>query len=183
MAHYCLITAYATVPPSPPSIRMSSAHHPEVPGSSATHSSASPSGDGAGSLPRTDDIASEYEITPSGDAESQGVDALMPHAARPSVTLSASDEAHSTDGVTHFSGSWNHEKRVAITKAIEAAEQMISHRSEYPVPTFGAQWVCVMDTVMDRTFFLAHRLGASKVLRGNSISELRTAICAFALDH
>lgn len=162
---------------------MSSAHHPEVPGSSATHSSTSPSGDGAGSLPRTNDIASEYEITPSGDAESQGVDALMPHAARPSVTLSARDEAHSTDGITHFSGSWNHEKRVAITKAIEAAEQMISHRSEYPVPTFGAQWVCVMDTVMDRTFFLAHRLGASKVLRGNSISELRTAICAFALDH
>jgi len=108
--------------------------------------------------------------------------ALLPHVGQPDVTLSVRDETKSTYGVTHFSGSWNHEKKATITEAIEAAEQMISHRSEYPVPTFGAQWVCVMDTVMDRTFFLAHRLGASEVLRGNSISELRKAICAFALD-
>lgn len=99
------------------------------------------------------------------------------------MTFSAGSETESSDGVTHFSGSWTREKKAAITKAIKAAEQMISHRSEYPTPTFGAQWVCVMDTVMDRTFFLAHRLGASQVLRGNSIGELRQAICAFALDH
>jgi hypothetical protein len=85
--------------------------------------------------------------------------------------------------VTHFSGEWNDDAKTEVTRAIRAAERLIRHRNDFPIPTFGSQWVCVADEVVERTYFLAHRLGATHVLRGTSVQELKEAICAFALEH
>ncbi len=91
--------------------------------------------------------------------------------------------ARALESVTHFSGSWQEDDKTEVTQAIRAVEHLIAHGSEFPVPTFGSQWVCVADEVVDRTYFLAHRLGATNVLRGTSVQELKDAICAFALEH
>lgn len=85
--------------------------------------------------------------------------------------------------MTHFSGIWTDDAKTEVSRAIQATEQLIAHCNEFPVPTYGSQWVCVANEVVDRTYFLAHRLGATNVLRGTSVQELTDAICAFAPEH
>ena len=87
------------------------------------------------------------------------------------------------ESMTHFSGRWEENARREVTSAIQAAERLIAHHTEFPAPSYGSRWVCVTDTVMDQTYFLAHRLGATSVLRGTSVDKLKEAICAFALEH
>lgn len=123
-----------------------------------THSASAPL-DAAGERPRS---------IPSGTSQDE--------------SLAAGTKDRTPDSVTHFSGVWNDDAKSEVTRAIQAAERLIAHRNEFPVPTFGSQWVCVADEVVDRTYFLAHRLGATHVLRGTSVQELKDAICAFALE-
>lgn len=107
----------------------------------------------------------------------------LPHPPFIDDNASAGSTDTADESVTHFSGQWKEMARLEVTDAIQAAEQLIAHRTEFPVPSYGSRWVCVVDTVVDRTYFLAHRLGATSVLRGTSVDELKEAICAFALDH
>lgn len=97
----------------------------------------------------------------------------------------ASTASTNTDeeSMAHFSGRWDENAKREITSAIQATERLIAHHAEFPVPSYGSRWVCVADTVVGQTYFLAHRVGATSVLRGTSVDELKEAICAFALEH
>jgi hypothetical protein len=95
------------------------------------------------------------------------------------MRTAATDRASSL--LTFFSGRWEGDAEQRIRKAVDAAERLLVHSNDYPVPPFGARWVCVADQVHDRTVFLAHRIGASHVLRGESVDELTQKICSFAL--
>ncbi|PEN14893.1 hypothetical protein CRI94_00945 [Longibacter salinarum] len=87
------------------------------------------------------------------------------------------------DAAAHFSGAWSPNAEERIRRAVNAAERLLLHHADYPVPPFGARWVCVVDEVSSRRIFLAHRLGANRVLRAESAEKLKQKICAFALGH
>ncbi|HHP7237765.1 hypothetical protein [Longibacter sp.] len=81
---------------------------------------------------------------------------------------------------THFSGSWTSRARGRVQDAVFSAERLLTHRSGLPVPPFGARWVCVAHSARDRSVYLAHRIGADRVLRADSVEKLVQRICSFA---
>lgn len=70
-----------------------------------------------------------------------------------------------------------------MRRALEAAERMFRlDVGSGRLPPFGATWVCVRDSVNDRTIYLAHRLGHTDVFRAATAEELSTGICKYALS-
>jgi len=114
---------------------------------------------------------------------------LPPPLASTTINLDryALSEAHadrsSDASMTHFSGTWEPSGEERVRHSIRIAERFLVHTKGMSAPPFGARWVCVADRVGDRRFYLAHRIGSSRVLRGSTCMELSDAICDFALHH
>lgn len=69
-----------------------------------------------------------------------------------------------------------------MRRALHAAERIFRLDDSCRKPPFGATWVCVRDSVNDRTIYLAHRLGYADVFRAATAEELSSGICKYALS-
>jgi len=91
------------------------------------------------------------------------------------------EHALSSPSYTFFSGSWTPRAPRRVEDAVISAERLLTSRSGL-VPPFGARWICVASDVRDRRVYLAHRIGADRVLRADSAEKLVQRISSFAFD-
>lgn len=78
----------------------------------------------------------------------------------------------STSSPVYYRGAWQPGEQALIEDAVACTDILPEAR----LPMFGKPWVCLRLSVGDETIFLAHRFGASQVLRAGSAAELARCI-------